>query len=203
MSLDLVAATGNMKKLAEIKAALKGTGIEVASMREAGYTCDLPEETGDTFEGNAAIKAEAVAEALGVAALADDSGLMVLALNGAPGVMSARYAGKQGDDAANNRKLLEEMKNVPEGKREAKFVCVMALARPWKKTLFFTGEVKGRILFEPRGTSGFGYDPLFYSPELKKTFAEVPSGKAEISHRVRALERVVAFLKKEASHGRR
>ena len=201
--MKLVAATGNMKKLEEIKAALKGTGIEAVSKREAGYTWDLPAETKDTFEGNAAIKAEAVAEALNVAALADDSGLMVLSLKGAPGVTSARYAGVEHDDAANNRKLLEEMKDVPEGKREAKFVCVMALAHPRKKTRFFTGEVKGRILFEARGTSGFGYDPLFYSPELKKTFAEVPAGKAQISHRVRALEKVVAFLTKGASHGRR
>jgi XTP/dITP diphosphohydrolase len=201
--MRLVAATGNKKKLEEIKAALKGTGVEVILARDAGYECDLPVETEDSFEGNAAIKAEAVAEALGVSALADDSGLVVLSLNGAPGVTSARYAGVEHDDAANNRKLLEEMKDVPEGKREAKFVCVMALARPRKKTRFFTGEVKGRILFEPRGTSGFGYDPLFYSPELKKTFAEVPAGKAQISHRVRALEKVVAFLKKEASHGGR
>jgi XTP/dITP diphosphohydrolase len=201
----IVIATNNRKKFEEIAAVLEDSGIQAVPLAEAGFVGDLPEETADSFEGNARLKAEAVCSVLDEAALADDSGLMVDALGGKPGVLSARYAGVGAGDAANNRKLLEELKSVPESKRTAKFVCVIAVARPGlprKETQVFTGEVKGRILFEPRGKGGFGYDPLFYCPELGKTFAEAPAWKARVSHRVRALEKAVEFLKKEGGRER-
>lgn len=200
--MRIVIATNNRKKFEEIAGAMEGTGIQAVSLAEAGFVGDLPEETADSFEGNARLKAEAVCSVLDEPALADDSGLMVDALGGKPGVLSARYAGVGAGDAANNRKLLEELKSVLESKRTAKFVCVMAVARPGQETRVFTGEVKGRILFEARGKGGFGYDPLFYCPELGKTFAEAPAWKARVSHRVRALEKAVEFLKKEGGHER-
>ncbi|HHN47134.1 MAG TPA: hypothetical protein ENN09_06810, partial [Planctomycetes bacterium] len=133
--------------------------------------------------------------ALRLPALADDSGLQVDVLNGAPGVLSARYAGTGAGDDANIARLLREMDGVPEELRTARFVCVMALAHPDCETLFFRGETEGLILAERRGSGGFGYDPVFFSPELGGTFAEDTAGKARVSHRVRALEKLLAHLK--------
>jgi len=198
--VKLIVATGNKHKLDEISAAMTDCGVEIISMREAGFKGHLPEENANDFEGNAAIKAEAVAEMLNEQAIADDSGLVVDALDGRPGVKSARYAGPEADYAANNARLLWEMADVPADKRTARFVCVIALARPGRETLFFRGEAEGIILTEHRGEGGFGYDPLFYSPELGCTFAENAAGKPRVSHRGRALAKLVEFIKQEKQH---
>jgi XTP/dITP diphosphohydrolase len=146
------------------------------------------EETGATFAANAALKAEAVRDAAALPALADDSGLCVDALAGAPGVRSARFAGEAATDAQNNALLLERLQAVPEAERTARFVCVLALAVPGRETQFVEGTAEGRILRTPRGAGGFGYDPLFFSPELGQTFAEAPAEqKHRVSHRGRAL----------------
>ncbi len=186
----LAVATGNAHKLKELRAVLEGV-CELVTMEEAGFTGEI-DETGETFEQNAALKAEAVAAATGLPALADDSGLSVAALDGAPGVRSARYAGAHGDDAANNRLLLQNMEGVTD--RRCRFVCAMALALPGEKTRVVAGECEGMLLTEPRGTDGFGYDPLFLY-DNGKTFAEMgEAAKNRVSHRARAAERMRAVL---------
>jgi XTP/dITP diphosphohydrolase len=178
----LAVATSNEHKLRELRALLQGV-CEPVGMRELGLTDDI-EETGETFAENAILKAEAVMKATGLPALADDSGLAVDALGGAPGVHSARYAGEHGDDGSNNALLLRNMKDQTD--RNCKFVCAMALALPAGETKTVTGECAGTLLKEPRGTSGFGYDPLFLY-ENGKTFAELPQNeKNKVSHRARA-----------------
>ena len=188
---ELVLATRNPHKLEEAGAILSGADIVVRGLEDFG---DIPEvvEDRDTFEGNAAKKAEEVSRATGLPALADDSGLVVDALGGAPGVLSARYAGGDGDDnarnSANNAKLLSEMQAVADADRAARFVCVIALARDGRETRFFRGETSGMIGREPKGRGGFGYDPLFMSDDLGVTFAEAgPDEKNAVSHRGRAL----------------
>jgi XTP/dITP diphosphohydrolase len=191
---ELVVATRNPGKLREIRHLLEGAGIAVVGLDAFP---DLPEviEDGDTFAVNAAKKAETVARLTGRPCLADDSGLTVDALGGAPGVHSARYAGSQGDDAANNRRLLDELAGVPDDRRQAAFCCVMALCRPDEPTTFFTGRVTGRILSAPRGQGGFGYDPLFLVDGFAQTMAELPlDEKNRVSHRGQALRQVVAAL---------
>ncbi|MEA4927376.1 MAG: ribonuclease PH [Candidatus Limiplasma sp.] len=179
---QLVVATGNAHKLKELRAILGGQ-CELISMRDAGFDGDV-EENGETFEQNAALKAEAVMRATGLPALADDSGLAVDALDGAPGVRSARYAGDHGDDGANNRLLLENMQGVTN--RSCKFVCAMALALPGEATRTVRGECPGTLLTERRGESGFGYDPLFLY-ETGLTFAQMgETQKNAVSHRARA-----------------
>jgi XTP/dITP diphosphohydrolase len=152
---------------------------------------ELPEveETEDTLEGNARLKAVAVARGTGLWSLADDSGLFVDALGGAPGVRSARYA--PGDDAARVRKLLEALREVPAGRRGAEFRCVLALASPDGKVVLESGECRGEVLTEPRGTGGFGYDPVLLVPEVGRTMAELSlEEKGRISHRARAFARM-------------
>ena len=191
---QLVVATRNAGKLREIRHLLEGEGVEVLGLDAFP---ELPEvdEDGDTFAANAAKKAETIARLTGRACLADDSGLTVAALNGEPGVHSARYAGRQGDDAANNARLLRELEGVPEGRRQAAFCCVMALCLPGEPTRFFEGRVAGRILAAPRGTGGFGYDPLFLVDGFDRTMAELPlAEKNRVSHRGQALRQVVAAL---------
>lgn len=189
----LIAATGNAHKLRELTA-LFGNWFEVKSMKEAGFTQEI-EENGQTFRENAVIKAEAVCRATGHWALADDSGLWVDALNGAPGVYSARYAGEHGNDGANNALLLKNMENVTN--RGAKFVSAIALAGPGKETVVAEGECPGTILREPRGTDGFGYDPLFLY-ETGLTFAQMPAEeKNKVSHRARAAEKMLELVKKK------
>lgn len=178
----LVVASGNAHKIEEIKSIF--SDVEIIPMNEAGFTDEI-EETGLTFKENALIKAQAVCSALGVPALADDSGLCVEALGGAPGIYSARYSGK---GAAENRKLL--LKEL-DGKsdRRAAFKCCMCLATPDGKTYFGEGETRGEIMEEEKGCGGFGYDPLFYSYDLKKGFAEATAEeKNSVSHRCRALD---------------
>ena len=179
----LLAATGNEHKLKELQH-IFADFYQVLPMSAAGVTEEI-EENGTTFAENAIIKAEAVCAATGLPAIADDSGLMVTALNGEPGVYSARYAGHHGDDEANNDLLLEKMRGRSD--REAFFVCALAFKRPGEKPLTAEGKCPGVILKERRGTGGFGYDPLFLYEPLGKTFAEVnEEEKNAISHRARA-----------------
>ena len=190
----LIVASNNKNKLKEF-AAILGARYEIVSMREAGIDADI-EENGTTFEANALIKAEYVAKVTGCAAIADDSGLEVDALGGAPGVYSARYCGRHGDDEANNDLLLENLKNVP-APRTGRYVAAIALVRPGKAAIVRRGTCDGEILFERRGTGGFGYDPLFVC-ETGETFAEVSAEtKNAISHRKRGIEAVVRALEEE------
>ena len=195
--MRLVISSNNKHKIEEIKYILSDYFEEIVSMQEAGCNDDI-EENGETFEENSLIKAQYVSDKLGCAALADDSGLEVFALDGEPGVYSARYAGEHGDDNANNDKLLEEMENVPEGRRGAQFVCVVTLCRPNLPEVSAKGTCSGVILRERRGSGGFGYDPLFYIEGLKKTMAELSNEeKNSISHRKNALEALKQKLDKE------
>lgn len=192
----LVVATGNKHKLQEIQAIFKD--VRVVSAREAGYLGD-PEETGATFEENAIIKARAAAEALNLPALADDSGLCVAALGGAPGIYSARYAGGHGDDKKNREKLLAELGD--EKNRAAYFRSAAALCFPQSmggKTVTATGDTHGRILTREEGENGFGYDCLFYSNDLCKSFGVASAEeKNAVSHRFRALTALKEKLESE------
>ena len=193
--MNLVIASNNKHKIAEIKQILAGDFDDILSMAEAGVFGDI-EETGKTFRDNALIKARHVAEKVGCAVLADDSGLEVEALGGAPGVYSARYCGRHGDDEANNDKLLGEMENVTD--RKARFTCAAALVIPGGKELVAEGHCPGEIIHGRRGTGGFGYDPLFYMDYLGKTMAELDSEtKNGISHRFKALTALKELLESE------
>ncbi len=180
----LIIATNNAGKVKEIRAILKSAYDEVLSLKEAGLSLEV-EEDGVTFEQNAVKKAAEAARASGCDALADDSGLCVDALGGAPGVYSARYAGPHATDALNNEKLLAALDK--EENRSAKFICVVALAKG-KDIITACGEVCGEINRKPSGAGGFGYDPLFFLPEYGQTVAELPAEiKNRISHRAKAL----------------
>ena len=192
----LIVASNNQNKIREFRAIL-GTRFEIVSMKEAGMDTDI-EETGTTFEENALIKANYVMNACGQAAIADDSGLEVDALNGEPGVYSARFAGEGHDDAANNAKLMDMMRLVPEEKRTARFVSAVALARRGKEPMVCRGAVEGSILYAPQGENGFGYDPLFFYAPAGLSFAQMSAeDKNAISHRKRALEALKAALEAE------
>lgn len=184
----LIIASNNAHKIAEIKAILDGLFAPIVSLREAGIDIDVVED-GDTFEANALIKARAIAALCpDSAVLADDSGLEVDALGGQPGVYSARYAGEGHDDAANNKKLLQALADVPDDERSARFVSAIALLRPGQDELVVRGSCDGVIGHAPRGTNGFGYDPLFVFPDRSQTFAELTEDeKNAISHRGRSL----------------
>ena len=180
----LVIGTGNAKKLIEMRELLDGLDVEVVSAFDVREGIVSPEETGTTFEANARLKAESFAQQCGALCVADDSGLEVDALDGRPGVYSARFAGEDGNDGANNAKLLEELKDVPEAERGARFRSVIAVAAPDGTLLVTEGEVRGRILEEARGEAGFGYDPLFFHEPSGKSFAELDRAeKLAISHR--------------------
>jgi XTP/dITP diphosphohydrolase len=198
--VKLLLASQNKKKHAEFARMLAPLGITVVLPSEVGGLPDVDEDQ-PTFRGNAAKKARTAARAAGMWALADDSGLEVDALGGLPGVLSARFGGTHGDDAANNALLLRELADVPDEQRTARFVCALALARPdGAIALEVEGAAHGRILHGPRGDGDFGYDPLFLftEPGLAQTgrgFAELaPDEKAEVSHRGRALRELVARL---------
>ena len=191
--MKLLLASNNAKKLAELERILSGLAVDFVLPRDVGGLPEV-EEDAQTFAGNAAKKAQAAARAKGLWALADDSGLLVDALDGEPGVLSARFAGVHGDDAANNALLLERLQGVRPERRAARFVCALALARPdGSLALQVQGTARGRILERARGTRDFGYDPLFLFTEpgfaqSEKGFAELaPEEKAEVSHRGRAL----------------
>ena len=188
--MKLVLASKNQHKLVEMQTILGQLGLEVVLQSELGIDVDV-EETGTTFAENALLKAKAVMEASGMAAIADDSGLVVDALNGAPGVYSARY-GNKNSDAERTAFLLENMVNVSEQQRTGRFVSAIACALPDGRVVTAEGVCEGTILFETRGDNGFGYDPVFYVPQIGKTFAEADGAeKNAISHRGKALE---AFL---------
>ena len=187
----VVVATGNAHKVTEIEAILSKVlpGVRFVALGQLGEFED-PEETGTTFVENAIIKAEAAVAETGFAAIADDSGLVVDALDGEPGVYSARYAGVHGDDEANNAKLLRNLAGTPDADRTARFMSVVALIRPDGTVLTGTGACEGTIAHEGRGTNGFGYDPLFLPADTPgKTMAELaPEEKNAISHRFHALQ---------------
>lgn len=193
MLKHLLVATTSAGKLREISAALAGLGIELLDLRDRPV--EMPEETGASFEENAALKARAALAATGLPALADDSGLEVDALGGEPGVLSARWENLP-DDAARNRRLLERLEG--RANRSARFVSALALALPDGREHSFRGEAAGWITQRPRGEHGFGYDPLFHSSELGKTFAEASrEEKGSVSHRGRALAKMRAWLEAE------
>lgn len=187
-----VIATNNAHKLREIRAILENDSRAFLSMEEAHIHTD-PEETGATFEENALIKAQAACAASGLPAMADDSGICVDALNGAPGIHSARYC--PGTDRERTEFLLKNMEAVPDGQRQGRFVSVIACVYPDGTEFTVRGECEGVILREIRGEGGFGYDPVFFSPGDGCTFAEMPQArKNEISHRARALAAMKAAL---------
>lgn len=185
----IVAATGNAHKLAEIEAITAQLGLKVITKAQAGAGDLDVEETGTTFEENSLLKAEAIMKATGLPAIADDSGLETDALNGAPGVYSARFSGEDATDASNNEKLLQMMADVPDAERGARFVSVVTLCYPDGTVLAARGECPGTILRELRGDGGFGYDPLFLPEGFDRTYAQITAEeKNSISHRARALE---------------
>lgn len=190
MTNEIVAATGNKHKIAEIQAILAPLGLRVLSANDVGGMPDVVED-GETFRDNAVKKALAGARALGRTVLADDSGLEVVALHGAPGVYSARYAGEGGNDGRNLSKLLREMTDITD--RRARFVAVIAVATPAGLVGTAEGEVRGIIATAPRGQGGFGYDPVFVPEGEVETFAELPAAvKNAMSHRGNALKAAVA-----------
>ena len=183
--MKVVLASHNQKKMVEMKAILSRMGVEVLSQAEVGVDLE-PEETGTTFEENARIKAQAVMQATGLPAIADDSGLMVDALGGDPGVYSARYGGPGLDDTGRWQLLLKNM--AGESNRACKFVSVICCAFPDGGEVMARGECPGILAQGPSGDGGFGYDPIFYLPQLGKTMAQLtPAEKNQISHRARAL----------------
>lgn len=187
----LVVASRNRKKVRELAALLSGLPLELVSAADFPAAPEV-EETGQTFAENAVLKAATVAVATGHWTLADDSGLAVDALDGAPGVYSARYAGPQANDAQNNEKLLAQLRDVPDLRRGAQFVCCLALADPAGRIRAqVEGHCRGRLLHEPRGQNGFGYDPLFLIAEYHQTFAELSLAvKSVLSHRARAFAHI-------------
>jgi len=191
--MQIVLASRNPHKLIEVRQLLPPQ-IEVIPVSELAPNLDIP-ETGQTFEENAYSKARLVADFTGRLSLADDSGLQVDALNGEPGIYSARYAGPGAKDEDNNRRLLERMSGIPPERRTAQFVCVMALVEPGGKAYFTEGVLRGVIALEPHGQHGFGYDPLFIVPEYGQTFAQLgPEIKNRISHRAQAMDKLLSVI---------
>lgn len=195
MMKELVLASGNKGKLAEFQRLLEGLDVQIHSMKEYPEIGEIVED-GSTFAENALIKARAVCKATGKPAMADDSGLAVDALNGAPGIYSARFAGEQRSDADNNAKVLQLLEGVEDGKRTARFFCVIAIVLPDGREYTVEGTCEGTILRALRGEGGFGYDPLFYVESLDKTFAELTmEEKNRISHRGHANRKAVEIIR--------
>lgn len=189
----LVIGTRNHGKLMEFQKILKSDTLDIVSLENFPYY-DV-QEVGKTFEENAIIKAKAAVEKTGLPALADDSGLEVLALEGKPGIYSARFAGQGATDDVNVQKLLSEMKHIPMDKRQARFVCSLALVFPDGKIFIEHGFLEGYIACEPKGHMGFGYDPILLLPNRKKTVAELlPQEKNLISHRARAINKIKKYV---------
>jgi len=194
--VTLLVATRNPGKLREIRELLAPDGVSVRGLEELPGGGPRVEEDGSTFEENARKKAETLSAATGLPVLADDSGLVVAALDGRPGVRSARYAGPDATDADNNRRLLEELRGVPAAARGAAFVCAMVLTVPGQGEFRAEGRLEGRILEAPRGTDGFGYDPLFLVESENRTLAEMDlATKNRLSHRALALAALVPRLR--------
>lgn len=194
--MKVVLASKNKHKLIEISKITEKFDIELVMESDLGVDIDV-EETGTTFEENSFLKANAVMQATGLPALADDSGIAVDALNGEPGVYSARYGFDESlDDWGRLQLLLKNTENVPDGQRQAQFVCVITLVMPDGQTIQARGEVHGELLRAPAGEGGFGYDPIFYYPPYGKTLAEVtPEEKNQVSHRAKALQAFYQKLK--------
>lgn len=198
----LLVASANAGKIAEYRSLLDGVPCELVSLADTGVTGDV-EETGSTYEENARLKAIVCARRSGLVTLADDSGLEVDALGGEPGVYSARYAGENATDAQRVAYLLSKMEGVLDAGRGAHFVCVIAIAFPDGDVTFCRGECHGRIVHEPRGSLGFGYDPAFFIPELGRTVAELPPEvKNRVSHRGRAAAEARNVLLRFIDEGR-
>ena len=195
--IKLLVATTNQGKFAEVKDFLRQLPLEVLSLSDFATSPKIIED-GATFEENALKKARALAEYSGYLTLADDSGLEVDALNGAPGIYSARYCGEEGNDKKNNEKLMHELREISEEKRTGRFVCALALCAPKShgmKEWTVRDSCEGRISFELKGENGFGYDPLFFYPSLGKTFGEIDRAiKATVSHRGKALKKLAEML---------
>lgn len=195
--LQLLVATNNPGKMAEYRDLLCSLGLELLSLSDAGIDCDVP-EVGATYLENAVLKACTYARLSGLLSLADDSGLEVRALEGRPGVASKRYAGETATDEERVAVLLRQLEPVPEEERQARFVCVIAIASPDGQVCTSEGSVEGIVISSPRGANGFGYDPIFYLPSLGKTMAELSSSeKNRVSHRAiaaRGVEDILARL---------
>ena len=192
----IIFATGNPGKMKEIRMILADLPLPVVSMKEAGVEARIVED-GNSFEENAVIKARTVMELTGEPAMADDSGLEIDWLGGAPGIYSARYMGEDTSYEIKNRALLEKLEGVPEEKRTARFVCSIACTFPDGRIFTSRGTMEGVIAHDIKGANGFGYDPIFYLPELKCTSAEIsPEQKNELSHRGKALRRMKEQLAK-------
>jgi XTP/dITP diphosphohydrolase len=192
----LLLATNNQGKLREYRRLLRGIPFELVTPAELGISSAV-EEIGGSFEENAALKAAATAKRSGLLTLADDSGLEVDALGGEPGPLSARYAGEGASDADRTDFLLKKLKDIPPEDRTARFRCVIAISAPEGKVQLFSGECRGVIIDRPRGSHGFGYDPIFFIPEMGKTMAELTlEEKNKISHRARAAEKAKKYLMK-------
>lgn len=197
MIKKLLIATNNQKKLNELNSLFEETGIEITSLKAEGIDMKV-EETGVTFEENAILKAKAYMEASGLATLADDSGLIVDALDGRPGVYSARYSGENATDETNYRKLLDEMHNVSAENRSARYKAVFAIAVPGHEIKTCEGTMEGFITDEAKGEHGFGYDSVFFVPEFNETAAEITQDqKNSVSHRRVALEKALAIIRDE------
>ncbi|KRG14432.1 XTP/dITP diphosphatase [Lederbergia galactosidilytica] len=195
MTNKVMIATKNKGKASEFATLFSQFGLEVSTLLDIENHPDI-EETGNTFEENARIKAETLSLELNEMVLADDSGLIVDELDGAPGIYSARYAGVEKNDEANIDKLLYEMRDVPENKRTARFYCALALAIPGEETIFVSGKCEGKILTERHGVNGFGYDPIFFASEVGKSMAELTNKeKNKISHRSEALKNLEPILR--------
>ncbi len=196
----IVFATGNAGKMTEMREILADLPAEIQSMKEAGVTADIVED-GSSFEENALIKARAVAELLNdgrTVVLADDSGLEIDYLNGEPGIYSARYMGEDTSYRIKNANLIERLDGVPVERRTARFVCAIAAVFPDGSTAVRRGVIEGKIGYEERGENGFGYDPIFYLPDMSRTTAELsPEEKNAVSHRGRALEAIKQDLSDE------
>lgn len=192
----LLLATNNKGKAREYKSLLEGVPFELVMPAEVGINAEVA-EVGRSFEENASLKAKTLAAQSGLLALADDSGLEVSALGGEPGTLSARYAGEGASDSDRVNYLLTRLEGVPQEKRAARFRCVIAIATPQGDVELCSGECEGVIAFEPEGEGGFGYDPIFYLPELDKTMAELPlEEKNKISHRGKAASKAKGVLQK-------
>lgn len=194
MNKTIIIATHNKGKAKEFKSLFDEYGYNIKTLHDFPEIGEVP-ETGDSFSENALQKAATISEKLNTIVLADDSGLEVDALDGQPGIYSARYAGEHGNDQKNNEKLLKKLKNVSEEKRKANFHCTLALVGPEREPLFVEGNIEGYILFEPQGENGFGYDPLFYIPAFNKSMGELTDEeKNKISHRAIAIENLKDHL---------
>jgi len=191
----IIAASRNQHKIKEIEAITQKFGMDIVSRDEAGIPKFEIEEDGETFEENSFKKANEIMKISGEITIADDSGLMVEYLGGAPGVYSARFAGEDGNDAKNNEKLLTLLEGVPYKERRAKFVSVITMVFPDGETLVARGECEGHLIDQPVGENGFGYDPLFVPDGFQKTFAQLlPEEKNQISHRAKALVKLEQLL---------